>query len=81
MAIRQRTWERKGQEKSAWVVDYFDIKGKRRLKTFRTKRAALDFAATTRVDIKNGTHIADEQLPHGRPSGRSVAGHMRGGRA
>ena len=59
MAIRQRTWEWRGKEKSAWVVDYFDLKGKRRLKTFKTKRAATDFAATTHVDIRRGTHVAD----------------------
>jgi hypothetical protein len=59
MAIRQRTWEWKGRQKSAWVVDYFDAKGKRRLKTFKTKRAATDFAATTHIDVKHGTHVAD----------------------
>jgi integrase len=59
MAIRQRTWEWKGKTKTAWVVDYFDLKGKRRLKTFKTKREAQDFGATTRVDINRGTHVAD----------------------
>ena len=29
------------------------------LKTFNTRRKAADFAATTHVDIKHGTHIAD----------------------
>ena len=59
MAIRRRTWEWKGKEKSAWVVEYFDLKGKRRLKTFRTKREAQDFEATTRIDIKRGVHVSD----------------------
>jgi integrase len=59
MAIRQRKWKWKGKAKSAWVVDYFDLKGKRRLKTFKTKRAAEDFGAFTRVDIRRGVHIAD----------------------
>jgi integrase len=59
MAIRQRTWEWKGNQKTAWVVDYFDTKGKRRLKTFKTKRAAIDFAAATHVDVKRGIHVAD----------------------
>jgi integrase len=59
MAIRQRTWEWKGRTKTAWVVDYFDTKGKRRLKTFKTKRSAIDFAAATHIDIKRGTHVAD----------------------
>jgi hypothetical protein len=59
MAIRQRTWSWKGRERVAWVVDYCDAKGKRRLKTFRTKRAALDWNAGTRIDLKHGTHVAD----------------------
>jgi integrase len=59
MAIRQRTWEWKGKQRSAWIVDYFDLKRKRRLKTFRTKKEAEDFNATTRIDKKRGTHVAD----------------------
>ena len=59
MGIRQRTWEWRGKQSSAWIVDYFDLKGKRRLKTFRTKREAGDFAANTRIDIKRGVHVAD----------------------
>jgi integrase len=59
MGIRKRAWEWKGKQKSAWVVDYFDLKGKRRLKTFKTKHEAEDFKATTRVDIKRGVHVAD----------------------
>jgi integrase len=59
MAIRQRKWTWKGKAKSAWVVDYFDAKGKRRLKTFKTKRAADDWRSETRIELKHGTHIAD----------------------
>ena len=59
MAIRRRTWEWKGKEKSAWVIEYFDLKGKRRLKTCRTKHEAQDFEATTRIDIKRGVHVSD----------------------
>jgi len=59
MAIRQPTWSWKGRERVAWVVDYCDAKGKRRLKTFRTKRAALDWNAGTRIDLKHGTADAD----------------------
>jgi integrase len=35
------------------------MKGKRRLKTCKTKRAAEDFAAFTRVDIRRGVHVAE----------------------
>ena len=59
MAVRERSWEWKGKTKRAWVVDYHDTKRARRLKTFKTKREAVDFAAKTHVDIKNGTHVAD----------------------
>ena len=59
MGIRQRKWTWKGKEKSAWVVDYFDAKGKRRLKTFRTKREADDWRSETRIELKQGTHVAD----------------------
>jgi len=35
MSIRKRTWTSpKGEQKEAWVVDYVDQGGKRRLKTF-----------------------------------------------
>jgi len=61
MAIRQRKWFWKGQERKAWVLEYRDGAGKRRLKTFRTKRDAIDYGATARVDIKHGTHVADAE--------------------
>jgi integrase len=57
--VRKRTWMYKGEEKSAWVVRYYDMKGVRRLKTFRTRREADDFAANTHIDLKKGVHIAD----------------------
>jgi len=43
MSVRKRTWERNGVAKTAWVVDYKDSQGKRRLKTFATKKAADAF--------------------------------------
>ncbi|WP_378944431.1 tyrosine recombinase XerC [Mesorhizobium sp. ANAO-SY3R2] len=60
MSIRKRTWEDKdGNEKSAWVVDYIDTKGKRRLKTFAKKKDADSFSATAKVEVREGTHVAD----------------------
>ena len=46
-------------EKEAWVVDYVDQTGKRRLKTFAKKKAADNFAATANVEIRAGVHTAD----------------------
>ncbi len=43
-------------ERSAWVVDYFDQGGKRRLKTFGTKRDADGWAVTALHEVKQGIH-------------------------
>jgi integrase len=60
MSIRKRQWTTpKGVEKEAWVVDYVDTAGKRRLKTFSKKREADQFAATATVEVREGTHVAD----------------------
>ncbi|WP_185982676.1 tyrosine-type recombinase/integrase [Aureimonas mangrovi] len=60
MSVRKRSWATpKGEEKTAWVVDYTDTNGKRRLKTFKLKKAADNFAATAHVEVREGTHVAD----------------------
>lgn len=60
MSIRKRTWTNgKGEEKTAWVVDYADGKGVRRLKTFGKKKDADQFAATAKVEVREGSHVAD----------------------
>lgn len=60
MAVRKRKWTTaKGVEKEAWIVDYVDGKGARRLKTFDRKKEADAFAATATVEIREGTHVAD----------------------
>jgi integrase len=60
MSVRKRTWTTsKGVEKEAWIVDYVDQTGKRRLKTFTKKKVADNFAATANVEIRAGVHTAD----------------------
>ena len=60
MSVRKREWTTpKGENKSAWVVDYVDMAGKRRLKTFKLKKAADAFAATAAVEVREGVHVAD----------------------
>ncbi len=59
MAIRKRTWTSGGTERKAWVVDYQDQTGKRRLKTFRTKKAADSWATDTLYQVKAGMHTAE----------------------
>lgn len=62
MSVRKREWTTpKGVEKSAWVVDYTDTAGKRRLKTFQRKKEADAFAATATVEVREGTHVADRE--------------------
>lgn len=60
MSIRKRTWTTAvGAEKAAWIVDYVDGKGTRRLKTFAKKKDADQFAATAKVEVREGVHVAD----------------------
>ncbi|RUW61836.1 site-specific integrase [Mesorhizobium sp. M7A.F.Ca.US.008.03.1.1] len=60
MSIRKRTWTTaKGEEKTAWVVDYVDTMGTRRLKTFTKKKEADAFASKADVEVREGVHVAD----------------------
>jgi integrase len=60
MSVRKRAWTTsKGEHKEAWVVDYVDQAGDRRLKTFAKKKAADNFSATANVEIRAGIHTAD----------------------
>jgi integrase len=56
MSIRKRTWKSRGTERTAWVVDYVDQHGRRRLKTFATKKEADAWAITARHEVKQGVH-------------------------
>ena len=61
-SVRKRQWTSpKGEEKTAWVVDYFDQAGKRRLKTFAKKKDADAYQATATVEVRAGVHTADSQ--------------------
>jgi integrase len=56
-SIRKRVWTSpRGVERSTWVVDYFDQAGKRRLKTFATKKEADAWAVTALHEVRQGTH-------------------------
>jgi len=60
MSIRKREWKTgKGIAKEAWVVDYVDQGGVRRLKTFARKKEAEAFASTAAVEVREGIHVAD----------------------
>src|SRR4051794_22801038 len=55
-SIRKRTWTSRGIERTAWVVDYFDQGGKRRLKTFATKKEADAWTVNARHEVAHGIH-------------------------
>jgi integrase len=60
VSVRKRTWTApNGEHKEAWVVDYVDQHGGRRLKTFARKKDADGYHATVKVDVRAGTHTAD----------------------
>jgi integrase len=57
MSVRKRTWTTaKGEEREAWVVDYFDQAGERHIQTFDRKKDADECHASVRVDVRQGVH-------------------------
>jgi integrase len=55
MSIHKRTWKNaEGLEQTAWVVDYVDQAGKRRLKTFERKKDADGFHPPPKSKSKPG---------------------------
>lgn len=60
MAVRKREWDGPdGKQKTAWVVDYQDVAGKRRLKTCANKKEADAFDLKARSEVRDGVHVAD----------------------
>lgn len=59
MSVRKRAWKSGGVEKIAWVVDYKDQDGKRRLKTFAKKKDAGAWAPNAAVQVQRGIHTPD----------------------
>jgi integrase len=58
--VRKRSWKAaSGELKTAWIADYSDQGGTRRLKTFQTKKAADAWLVTARGEIARGVHTAE----------------------
>ncbi len=55
-SIRKRTWTASGVEKSAWVLDYKDQSGARKVRQFPRRKDAEDFRDTALFEVKQGTH-------------------------
>jgi integrase len=58
-SIRKRTWKAGGEEKTAWIADYFDQAGKRHIKTFRTKKEADAKLVSIRGEVAQGVHTPE----------------------
>jgi integrase len=57
MAIRKRAWTTpSGAAREAWVVDYTDGSGKRRLRTFATQGQAKAWLTTAAFEVAQGIH-------------------------
>ena len=62
MSVRKRAWtNRDGSKGQAWVAEYTDHEGKRRLRTFETKQAADSFHVGVTGELRAGTHVPDSQ--------------------
>ena len=72
MSIRKRTWKSNAGEQTAWVVDYVDQLGGRRLKTFATKKEADAGSVTARHEVSQGIHTPGKRQHYGCGSSRNV---------
>jgi len=62
MSVRRRTWTNADDSQGeAWVVNYTDAAGKRRLKSFARKRDADAYHAKVAVDVGAGIHTAESR--------------------
>jgi integrase len=60
MSVRKRTWTTPaGEQRSAWVADYFDARGIRRRKSFDLKKHADAFEKRAGVEVADGVHVPD----------------------
>jgi hypothetical protein len=71
-SIRKRTWTTNGETKTAWVADYFDQAGIRRLKRFHAKKLATTFLSTGRDESKRAGRLRRAQaIQNAKATGRS----------
>jgi integrase len=57
--VRKRAWQSGGEARTAWIADYFDQHGKRRLKTFKTRKEADGWLVEARGQVARGTHTPE----------------------
>jgi integrase len=61
MSVRKRTWTSGGKQKSAWAATVTDQSGKRRQKSFKTQKAAKDWAVQTEQQKKLGIYTPESE--------------------
>lgn len=59
MSIRKRKWTSGGKEKETWIVDYVDQRGKRRHKSYSTKKEATEGLIKIMSEVSSGNHVAE----------------------
>ena len=59
--VRKRTWQSSGEEKTAWVVDYFDRNKRRHIKTFTKKKDADAAFHKIHGELIQGIHTAPSE--------------------
>jgi integrase len=57
-SVRKRRWTHKGVEKEAWIVEYTDTRGKRRIITEKSKKDADRRRWQIEAELDAGTHRA-----------------------
>jgi integrase len=64
MSVRRCIWITKtGERREAWVVNYTDQTGARRIATFERKRDADAYDAEVRAEVRKGVHTAPSESP------------------
>ena len=72
MSVRKRIWKTtKGEECTAWIVDYVDQEGDRQIQTFQKKKDADARHSEVGVDVRAGTHIAPSKSVTVKEAGES----------
>ena len=61
MSVRKRTWTTKAGIKEAWIMNYTDSEGKRRLKTFDRKKDAEAAERGIENEKEEGTHVPESK--------------------
>ena len=59
MSVRKRTWTtRRGEQREAYIVHYYDQDGHPHIRTFDRKKEADAHHDLVRTDVRKGLHIA-----------------------